>query len=74
MPMYEFVCGKCGRDFEVRQSMAERDQEGNPSCPGCGSRSVSQQLSSVNVAMGGGGADFSSDGPSCSCGTGGCCN
>ncbi len=72
MPMYEFVCRKCGKDFEQRLSMAEAET-GKPPCPGCGSRAVEQQLSSANIAMGGGAGSFESGGSSCS-GGGCCCN
>lgn len=73
MPMYEYVCGKCGREFEVRQSMAEHTEAKAPPCPACGVRSAKQQLSTVNVAMNGGGGDLGSEGPSCSGGSC-CCN
>ncbi len=77
MPMYEYVCAKCGKDFEVRLSMAESDTT-KPPCPACGSRSAERRLSAANFSMGGGGSsgggsDFSSDGPSCSGGSC-CCN
>ncbi len=70
MPMYEYVCAKCGKDFEVRLSMAESETS-KPACPACGSRSAERQISAANFAMGGGSS--SDAGPSCSGGSC-CCN
>ncbi len=74
MPMYEYVCVKCGKDFEVRLSMAESETS-KPPCPSCGSRSAERQISATNFSMGSGGSgsDFSSGGSSCSGGSC-CCN
>lgn len=43
MPRYEFMCGKCGKRFEVILTATERDA-GNVACPGCGSRAVTPQM------------------------------
>ena len=37
MPFYTFVCNSCGKQFEVRCSVAEKDS-GSVVCPGCGNR------------------------------------
>ena len=43
MPVYEYNCGKCGKDFEelIRTAADERKAE----CPTCGSRTVSRKPS-----------------------------
>jgi putative FmdB family regulatory protein len=35
MPLYEFVCKKCGEKFEARQRLSERERR--PMCPRCAS-------------------------------------
>ncbi|MFH0901764.1 MAG: zinc ribbon domain-containing protein [Pseudomonadota bacterium] len=45
MPVYEFRCRRCQRDFEVVQRLAER-KEAQPTCSSCGSADqVEQRLS-----------------------------
>lgn len=53
MPLYEFVCTKCEKDFEslVRSS----NWEGSVVCPHCGSKKLTKKLS-VFAAQGGGSA------------------
>jgi len=43
MPLYEYLCRKCGKRFEKLRKMqdADRDLE----CPGCRSGEVERQLS-----------------------------
>jgi putative FmdB family regulatory protein len=41
MPMYDFKCDECGRDFE---ELVPRDYREAP-CPGCGSKETQRQLS-----------------------------
>lgn len=40
MPVYEYYCGECGRDFELLQALREK---GNAVCPFCG-RTTSKRL------------------------------
>ena len=40
MPIYEYVCGDCGREFEKLVRKTE-----TPQCVACGSESVTRQLS-----------------------------
>lgn len=63
MPIFEFVCSKCGRTFEELMTFAQMEA-GEASCPGCGSDQVQRNLSSFATG-GGGGA------PVGGCGTGG---
>lgn len=51
MPTYEFLCRQCGKTFEWISSLTEyeRKQKEGIQCPGCASRDVSRQLSSIQV-------------------------
>ena len=40
MPIYEYKCKKCGREFEA---LVTGDK--TPGCPGCGSRSLDKKFS-----------------------------
>jgi len=40
MPIYEYVCGKCGHPFEV---LVRGDEK--PQCPKCGSRKLGKKFS-----------------------------
>ena len=56
MPMYEYRCRECGREYEQlrRMSEAEKDLE----CPACASREVELKVSGFAMAgcgSGGGG-------------------
>ncbi len=45
MPVYEFICRKCGTRFEEIQSLGEHDRT-KPTCPQCKTaKSVEQELS-----------------------------
>lgn len=71
MPIYEFHCGKCGKDSEVL--VRSSDWTGT-SCPHCGSKKLEKKLSVFASSTGSGGDDA----PACSgtpsscgrCGTG----
>ena len=70
MPLYEFHCGKCGKDSEVL--VRSVNWEGTP-CPHCGSTKLNKKLSVFASAAGTG-----EDAPACTgqprscglCGTG----
>lgn len=53
MPTYAYRCRACGRPFEVRMSIREKE-EWKASCPGCGSPEVEQQLYGFAFGSGGG--------------------
>ncbi len=42
MPMYDFVCSKCGEEFEELVSAGDSD---TPACPSCGSNKTKRQMS-----------------------------
>jgi putative FmdB family regulatory protein len=51
MPIYEFLCQKCEKPFELIYSLAEyeREMKKKIKCPKCGSTSVVRQISAVEV-------------------------
>ena len=51
MPIYEFLCQQCGKDFTLALSIseAERRRKEGFQCPGCGSSNVVQQISHFQV-------------------------
>jgi putative FmdB family regulatory protein len=51
MPIYEFLCQKCEKPFELIYSLAEYERETKKkiNCPKCGSTSVVRQISAVEV-------------------------
>ncbi|MCU0783584.1 MAG: zinc ribbon domain-containing protein [Verrucomicrobia bacterium] len=70
MPIYEFHCGKCGRDSEV---LVRSSRWKGTACPHCGSKKIAKKLSVFASATSGSGTN---DAPACknnpsSCG--GCC-
>lgn len=72
MPIYEYKCKKCGKDFE---ELVFGDE--CPPCPACGSQKT-EKLMSCCRAKTGGGPDFdsapsSSGGGGCSGCSGGSC-
>jgi putative FmdB family regulatory protein len=66
MPIYEFQCRACGREFEelFRSSGAVKP----PACPKCHSRKTERQFSVFGMSGGSAGKSESSSGASC----GGC--
>jgi putative FmdB family regulatory protein len=70
MPLYEYVCNNCRREFELLVRGSEK-----PACEDCGSERLTKLLS-VPAAHSGGSKEFgmpSSDMPGGgSCGMGGC--
>jgi putative FmdB family regulatory protein len=67
MPAYDYVCMECGRQFEVRMSMAAYGEGSKPPCPHCASTEVERSLTAVNVLTGGRG---SGGGGGCGSGSG----
>jgi putative FmdB family regulatory protein len=45
MPLYEFICRACGKEFEVVQTLSEHGKA-RPTCPSCHSKNqVEPELS-----------------------------
>ena len=61
MPIFEFVCGRCGREFEKLVGSAAA----KVCCPGCGGKKVARKFS-VFGARSGGKFTPSSGGSGCS--------
>lgn len=47
MPIYEYVCDKCGNEFEV---IVFKDDQ--PSCPACGNDKPTKKMSSFGFSVG----------------------
>lgn len=70
MPLYEYECEKCGRSFEVRQSLGKDGTD--LECPSCGNRGPRRVISSFNCS-GSGDSGFLGGGSGCStCSSGNC--
>ena len=53
MPLYEYRCGKCRKEFEVYKRLSDdSEREG---CPSCGGLSRKVGISIVRAGGGGGG-------------------
>jgi putative FmdB family regulatory protein len=44
MPLYEYQCHDCGKEFEKMVRFSEADQ--NPACPDCQSQDTKKKISS----------------------------
>ncbi len=67
MPIYSYVCKKCGKTFDLLEGMTAHKAE--KKCPQCGSKNIERTLAAFSVGAGGGGSDFPMGG---SCPTGTC--
>ena len=63
MPIYEYRCKACGKEFETLVRNAQDEEE--LACPKCGARDVGRQLSVFTGSAGAGGT--ASAAPSGSC-------
>ncbi|MBR4942383.1 MAG: zinc ribbon domain-containing protein [Clostridia bacterium] len=74
MPFYTFTCNSCGKKFEVRCSIAEKDS-GSVVCPGCGANELDRVFEGFAVAVKGAGCPSNSQGAACpnAAKCGGCC-
>lgn len=45
MPVYEYRCKCCGREFEIRASIPEYSKGLEPVCPECGARECERLIS-----------------------------
>jgi putative FmdB family regulatory protein len=70
MPIYEYVCDDCGKQFE--QIVLSQKQK--VACPSCSSGKHTLQLSvfSAHSASSSSASADAAPGGSCACGTGGC--
>lgn len=72
MPIYEYMCGKCGCSFDLMRRFKEADSPAP--CPDCASESKRQISQFAAFSKGAGGASSSvAGGKSCGgCAGGGC--
>lgn len=49
MPIYEYICNKCNKDFTLFHWISSTEDE--ISCPGCGSRDISKKLSKFSCSI-----------------------
>lgn len=49
MPIFEFVCSECGKEFDILISASKKDQV---ECPACGSSQLKKKLSSFSTTGG----------------------
>lgn len=52
MPMYEYLCPKCGHQFEVQQKMSDKNLT---TCPKCHAESLEKLISSNSFQLKGSG-------------------
>ncbi len=50
MPLYEYTCNKCHKNFEILRPSSERDQRCE--CSHCGAKSTMKRLSSLVSSAG----------------------
>ena len=62
MPLYEFVCDKCEKDFELLVRSVK--WEGQAACPHCGSKKLQKKLSVFASSV----ADTGKSAPPAACG------
>ena len=67
MPTYEYLCGNCGRRFEV----FVRSEKTKIACTKCGAKKVTKQYTVFGLNLGAA-PESPMGGPLCSCGQGGC--
>jgi len=68
MPLYEFTCTKCDKDFELL--IRSSNWEGTAACPHCGSKKLTKKLSVFASSVA---SSSSSAGPACGLKPGGGC-
>ncbi|MCA9025366.1 MAG: zinc ribbon domain-containing protein [Planctomycetaceae bacterium] len=49
MPLYQYVCRKCEKQFEIEETIGLHAQHRQHQCPRCGSSEVQQVISNVTV-------------------------
>jgi len=66
MPLFEYVCRKCGYRFEVLVMGSEK-----PACPACGGSELEQEISAFAMGRDGGQGSGSAGPRAGGCGPGG---
>lgn len=71
MPIYEFICRECSKDFEMLVPASKRD---STECPECGSNRTARRISltaPAQIKSGGSSSSMASSGEGC--GAPSCC-
>lgn len=63
MPLYEYICSKCGTDFEKMVRFSEADQ--SQACPECQSPDTRKKISRIAVTGAASGGSFAPAASSC---------
>ena len=48
MPIYEYICPKCGKVMEIKESLAEKEKGSEHNCPACSSK-MNQYFGNMTV-------------------------
>ena len=72
MPIYEYVCLDCKKDFELIRPMSQSDSP--LKCESCGGKRVKRKLAMVVAMSGGHAVSGTSGGGSCGSCSGGNCS
>ena len=48
MPIYEYICPKCGKIMEIKESLAEKEKGLEHICPACSSK-MNQYFGNMTV-------------------------
>lgn len=71
MPIYEYICQECKKEFELIRPMSQADQP--IPCTGCGGENVKKKLA-LFYAQSGGSSLAGTSAPSCGSCSGGSCS
>jgi putative FmdB family regulatory protein len=52
MPMYEYLCADCHKEFSKVLTLSEHEKSEQPVCPHCGSHKVEQEVSAFFAVTG----------------------
>lgn len=72
MPIYEYVCQNCKKEFEIIRPISQADAP--LACEACGSRQVKRKLALVMTMSGGHAVSGASGGSACGSCAGGHCS
>ncbi len=70
MPLYDFRCEACGKVFEIRATIKQKEAGLEPECPQCHAHAARQVITAGLMVHGSG----SPSGPASCCGGPGCCS
>ncbi len=69
---YAYRCKKCGAEFTVSATLAEKERGLDVRCPRCGEKDVAQDFRGIGMAFGGQGRGGAPSWPGCGPNVG-CC-